>query len=407
MSMRSRISYLREFRANWQGLLSTALGLASGLGMTAYLSSIFAPHLIAEFGWSKAQFALTNLTALAMFVAVPIAGRMADLFGVRCVAIIGITAVPLCLLGFSLMSGQFGEFILINGVINALGATTTTTVYSRIVVEQFDRARGLALAIAIAGPATVGALCAPLLIDFIDGHGWRAGYRASAAFAACGGILALLLLPKSATARAAASVHRQRAVGHYPSILRNPTFWLIFIAMFLCNLPQTLSASQLALVLMDTGASTSLASSMVSMYATGVLIGRFVCGLALDRLPTAPVAALGMGLPAVGLFILASNVDAPAALAASVLFLGLSQGAEGDLIAYIVARYFPVDIYGSVLGLTNAAVGVAAATGALLLSLTIKHTDGFALFLFLTGCTVTAGSVLLLFLGCMPARKTA
>lgn len=403
------MTYLGEFRTNWRAVAGTAIGLGSGLGLTAYLTSVFAPHLLNEFGWSKAQFALTNLTGLSMFVTVPIAGRLADLFGVRRVALIGIVALPMCLLALSAMGGSFGEYILISLVMSALGVTTTSTVYSRVVIERFDRARGLALAIAIAGPATVGAVGSPLLAGFIDDHGWRAGYQAVAIFAAVGGMVALLLAPRdsTATSRAASASQRRRATEDYPIILRSPAFWLIFIGMLLCNLPQTLSSSQLALVLIDSGAPTVLASSMISVYAIGVLIGRFAGGLALDRLPTHFVAAAGMGLPAIGLFILASRFDAPAALAASVLLLGLSQGAEGDLIAFVVSRFFPAKVYSSVLGLMSSALGVATAMGAGLLSLTIKLTDGFALFLALTGSTVLVGSMLFLLLGRQSMPKPA
>lgn len=392
------MGYFREFRTGWRNLAATALGLAAGLGMTAYLSSIFAPHLIAEFGWSRAQFALTNVTSMVMFLAVPIAGRLADRFGVRRVAMVGVAAVTLCLVAFSLMRGSFSEYIAIHLVLTGLGAATTSTVYTRIVVDRFEKARGLALAIAIAGPATVGALGGPLLVEFIEAHGWRAGFQATAMFAAVGGIVALALAPMHTAAQASVAKER-RALRDYPAILANPVFWQVFLAMFLCNLPQTLGLSQLALVLMDSGISTAQASSMVSLYATGVLIGRFICGVSLDRLPTPPVAAFAMGLPALGLFVLASSVDAPVVLGGAILLLGLSQGAEGDLIAYIVARYFPADVYGSVLGLTNAAIGIGAAAGAGVLSLILKFTGSFALFLGLTGWTVLAGSALLLLLG--------
>jgi hypothetical protein len=45
-----------------------------------------------------------------------------------------------------------------------------------------------------------------------------------------------------------------------------------------------------------------------------------------------------MGLPSIGLFLFACNLDAPAVLTFSVLLLGLSYGAEGDLVCYLVVR---------------------------------------------------------------------
>ncbi len=73
--------------------------------------------------------------------------------------------------------------------------TATATVFSRVVVQYIENARGLALAIAASGPALTGIFMAPLLNNFVETHGWREGYVVAAAF---GGMLFLLLKNKAA-----------------------------------------------------------------------------------------------------------------------------------------------------------------------------------------------------------------
>jgi len=392
------MAYLNEFRVNWRALLAGTMGHGAGLAASAYIVGTFAPHLLQEFGWSRSDFALLGTATLLTLVCLPLIGRLTDLFGVRRIALLGVLFLPLSYLALSVFNGELRVFIGITMLQVVLGTTTTSTVYTRLVAARFEQARGMALAVVASGPAVVGALGAMLLSDFIDAHGWRAGYRAVAVFSAVFGLLALLLVP--ADERPAPALRQRRsAMRDYPAIARTPAFWVICGGMFLCNIPQPLHGLQLKLMLLDNGASSALAAMLVSLYATGVIIGRFACGLALDRLPAHTVAAVGMSLPAIGMLLLASPLDAQWALVTAVLLMGLSQGAEGDIAGYLVVRHFGVEIYSSVLGLTIAALGVASAIGAMLLSQALKLSGGYAEFLVLTAISVLLGSFLFLLLG--------
>jgi MFS family permease len=392
------MNYLGEFRVNWRALLASTVGHGAGLAVSAYIIGTFAPHLLKEFGWSKSDFALLGTATLLTLVCLPLIGRATDLFGVRRVAALGVVVLPLTYLGLSVFNGELKVFIGLTMLQVIFGTTTTSTVYSRLVAERFEKARGVALAVMASGPAIIGALGAVLLSDYIDAEGWRAGYRVVALLSAVFGVLALLMIP--ADSRPPPALRQRRSARRdYPAIARTPAFWVICGGMFLCNIPQPLHGLQLKLMLMDNGADTALAARMVSLYATGVIIGRFACGLALDRLPAHLVAAIGMGLPAIGMFLLASPMDAQWVLVASVLLMGLSQGAEGDIAGYLVVRHFGVEIYSSVLGMTIAALGVASALGAVLLSRALGLTGGYSEYLGLTAVGVLLGSGLFLLLG--------
>jgi hypothetical protein len=62
-------------------------------------------------------------------------------------------------------------------------------------------------------------------------------------------------------------------------------------------------------------------------------------------------------IPAIGIVLLLFPTLSFAMAAAAVLMLGLQQGSEVDLIAYIVSRSFGVEHYGTIYG----ALGVAGA----------------------------------------------
>ncbi|WP_370309827.1 MFS transporter [Sinimarinibacterium flocculans] len=392
------MSYFAELRTHWRPLAASTIGHGVGIGVMAYVVGTFAPHLLAEFGWSRSQFALLGTATLLTLVFLPVVGRAADLFGVRRTALLGVIYMPTSFYALSTIGGDFRVFIAIVISQVVLGIGTSTTVYSRLVAERFVQARGLGLAIMASGPAIVGAIGSPLLSDYIDEHGWRAGYRLMAVFTACLGVLALALVP-SGQQPARAARRARSAPRDYAAIVRSRAFWLIAGGMFLCNIAAPLHGPQLKLMLLDAGAPALDAARLVSLYAIGVIVGRFACGLALDRFAAHRIAALSMGLPAIGMFLIASPLDAWWTLWVAVSLMGLSQGAEGDIAGYLVVRHFGVGIFSSVLGLIIAALGVASSLGALLLSLSLSPTDSYTPFLAASAVAVLVGSLLFLGLG--------
>jgi len=364
------------------------------------VTTAIAPTLVADAGWSRADFALVGSLALVTSFAFPFIGRLADVIGVRWTALIGMTTLPLCYLAYSLMSGQLWVYVTIFFVQSLLCVTTTATVYSRLVVQHVERARGLALAIAASGPAITGAIGAPILNAYVEAEGWRAAYQALMIFGIVAGVATFLLIPPE-TKRAADAPPppKRRAREDYPQILRTGAFWILLGVMLLCNLPATIMLVQLKLLLLDNGVSGEGAAVMLAALPIGTLAGRFVAGLALDRYRADLVAFLTLGLPSVGLFLIASTLDAPWILTFSVFCIGFSFGAEGDIVGFLVARHFGVHIYSSVMGLMTFATSFSTASGAALLSFTMARTGGYELYLVIVGFAVLAGSSLLLLLG--------
>jgi predicted MFS family arabinose efflux permease len=82
----------------------------------------------------------------------------------------------------------------------------------------------------------------------------------------------------------------------------------------------------------------------------------------------------------------------------AVLCFGFSLGAEGDIVGFLVARNFGVQVYSSVMGLMTMTISLAAATGAALLSLTLRLTGAFDIFLFGTAAATLVGSLMFLLL---------
>jgi len=375
------------------------IGLGSGFSLAGTVTSAIAPSMITGNGWSQAEFAAIGGVAVFTAAALPVAGRIADVLGVRLTALIGQVALPLIYLSYSLMSGAISTYIAIFILQSVICVTTTATVYTRLAVQYVKRARGLALAIVASGPALTGAIGGPILNAYVEAHGWRDAYQAMALFAAIAGVVTFLLIPPDRAPRDAPRPPRRRASEDYPIILRSPAFWILAVSMLLCNLPQVIMLTQLKLVLLDNGIEGTGAGIMFTALSLGMLAGRFITGVALDRFNPYVVSFITLGLPSLGLYLIASSLDTPTVLTFAVFCLGFAFGAEGDIVAFLVARNFGVDIYSSVLGLMTAVMSTSAALGAGLLSYTLARTGGFDLFLTIVGTAVIIGAATLLLLG--------
>lgn len=388
--------YLADLRAGWRPLVATSLGLASGMALHPFVLNVLAPHVVRAMGFSQAEFARAAVVSGLAILFFPIVGRLADRFGVRRIGGIGIAATSLSYVALAMLDGPISNYIAILTLQLSFGAMTTGPVFLRLIVRAFDRSRGIALAIAVSTPAFVAALGSPLLAALIEANGWRVGSLTVAAYSITVGLLALALIPGGS---ASSSPSHERSGGQRSGlreIFASRAFRTLVATTVLVSMPLVVTNSQLALVLIENGMTMAAAGSVISLFAVGTIAGRLLAGTALDRFAVEAVGAVAFSLPAVGMLLIASPFDHPTVLAFAILLIGLAFGAEGDILAYIVPRYFGLDSYGTALGILFAAVGVSTMLGAVLLSQALALWSSYVGFLIFGSFSVVAGSRLLL-----------
>lgn len=400
------MAYLSELRENWRPLLAATMGIGCGMSIHGTITSAIAPSLVADVGWTRSEFAMVGSLGFVTAIALPLIGRLTDVIGVRLTALIGIVTLPLAYLSYSLMNGSITAYTAIFLVQSVIGMTTTATVYTRLAVQNVTNARGLALAIVASGPAVTGAILGPILNTFVESYGWRASYQALALFAALVGAVTFWLIPADRQVHSPQETTRKSTMD-YQVIFRSSAFWLLVLAMLFCNLPQVIMLTQLKFVLLDNGVTGPGAAIMFSALSIGMLAGRFLTGMALDRFNPYAVSCLTLGLPSIGLFLISSSFDSSTMLLFAVFSLGFAFGSESDIMAFIVARQFALKIYGSVMGLLTASISISTTLGTILLSYVLVRTGGFDVFLIIAGCAVLVGATLLLPLGRLEDPKRA
>jgi MFS family permease len=115
-------------------------------------------------------------------------------------------------------------------------------------------------------------------------------------------------------------------------------------------------------LLTDRGVPAPVAIGLMSAAGLAIIIGRIICGWCLDRFHGPYVAACFFLLPMVGIALLSSGWDMPWPVIGAAL-CGAGIGAEVDLMAFFISRYFGLKAYGTIYGVTFTLFNVGTGLG--------------------------------------------
>jgi cyanate permease len=154
------------------------------------------------------------------------------------------------------------------------------------------------------------------------------------------------------------------------------SFWWMVCAFFLVSGSVQGCVIHLAAMVTDRGMSPQRAALSSSVAGAAVLLGRVGTGFLLDRFFAPRVAAVFFAGSAIGIGLLWVGSTA-AILFSGAFFTGLGLGAELDIIAYLISRYFGLRAFGKIYGSAFAAFALAAALGPLLMGAGFDHTGSY------------------------------
>jgi MFS family permease len=334
----------------------------------------------------------------------PLLGRLADRYGVRPVIFVCTLGFGTVCLGMATQSGSLAHYYGLVFLLVAFGMGTAGVTWTRIVSVAFRRHRGLALSLALSFIAVTAALAPAALQGVIDAFGWRAAWACLGGLSVLGAAVGLLIAPRGHEpfGRSEGSAAE---VSSLKEAARLPGFWLAVIGMYLINIPSGGIMNQMAALIGDKGFSAQEAARIMGAFALSVIVGRLIAGVCLDRFSPSLVAFGAMAAPAAGCIMLTDF--AAAAVGGSVLSLviagivlaGMSQGAEGDIGPYVMARRFGFAAFGGMVGALGAATAAGTASGTMLFGGIVTRTGTYDTALLIgVGCFL-AGALCYLALG--------
>lgn len=389
-----------ELRIGWRILLGSALGI--GLGIIALPGpavGIFMRQWQSEFGWTRTQISVgPTIMILTLALFAPVLGWVADRIRARLIVAFSLSALAACFVLFSQLSARLLDYYLAFGILAVAASGSSTVVYAKLLTTEFHRNRGLALGLAMMGNGATGVLLPLLMVPFAAFAGWRAGYLVLAGVVALVMPIVTLLIGKGA--KASAPELNGASAGAASPTLRDRRFWTMAIGFAL--IPFATSGLHLHFVafLTDTGISPARAGAIASVGGASLAIARIATGWLIDRFFAPCVAAVMMVGSATALATM-GLLGAPAAILGAVA-IGISIGAELDLIGYLVSRYFPKDHFGRLYGWLYSSVLIGSAASPVAYGLIVDWTGSYQLALYLASTLLALVGVLFLTLPAFP-----
>jgi len=197
-----------------------------------------------------------------------------------------------------------------------------------------------------------GTVILPMTAQYlVTAFGWRMAYIGLGLGSIVLSLVACILMRE----RIKASGDALRVSGAPPGVafrsaLRSYRLWAIRFVFVLSSAATLTLGPHLPSLFADRGFDAAMAARSGSMVGIGLLVGRLATGLLIDRIHAPFVASVFFVGAAIGVFLLRGTHDYGTLLIATAL-IGLTIGAEGDLISFLVRSYFGLTSFGALFGI--------------------------------------------------------
>lgn len=278
------------------------LFLTSGARFT--IGVVFKP-VMAEFGWDRGFISLAfflNMTIYALSVI--IAGRAYDRYGPKWVIIISNIFLSFGFMSLAYIDSSF-EFFVFYGILAALGmGGTTVPLFAALTSKWFEKSRGLAVSLGLAGSCIGQFVLVPLFTILVMRHGWRMSYF-------CLGITMLVIImvlvfwvikgdPIDLGLHPWGhqnGVVLQEEMAQKPVVLelrdfgltdamKTYSFWLFLTFMFICGSGDFMVTTHLIPMVTDYDIQPATAGNMLAWLGLMSLAGILIAGSVSDKIGT-------------------------------------------------------------------------------------------------------------------------
>ena len=343
---------------------------------------LFLKPVTAEFAWSRTEFSIIlSIAAAFNALILPLAGYLVDRFGAPRIAAVG-TVLGCGFYAALSLAHSYGAFVAMIGLSVTAGNLASYPAFMGLTQRWFDKRLGLALAVTSTGLAVGVAGFSYLIVTSVAAHGWRTAAIVAGLAALVIGLANLILLvrdnpgPVPEAERRPEAVQADASGATLGAALRTRDFWLFAISFLLVIFAVVGCNFHLPALLSDRGASPGQVASIVAIGSAGSLFGRLFTGIMLDRFAVRNVAAVFFLGQAIGFLLLLDGLRW--ALPAGFL-LGAVQGAEIDVMGYVVARRFGRRAYARIFGTCFSVMLIGAIIGPIAMGAIFDRTGSYDL----------------------------
>jgi MFS family permease len=363
--------------------LCFVLGVASrSIGETF---AVFVPSIQQAFDANRGSVTLIyGFSLLLGGTAAPIAGWIADRFGLRVLTMVGMTAAALSTAVAS-QATELWHLYLGLGAVMGFGSASLSGVLSSVLLGRWFPANRLGVAIGVSWSASgVGSMATlPLAQYLIATDGWRSAYLVFSCVSAVF-IPLLAFLPWRRIERGAPGLVSARAAGdNGPTVgeaLRDWPFWALAGSFALTSIGIFSLAPQVMIYLLERGIDGSYAAQALAVAGFLTPLGMVGFSWLADRggRRIAALLAYGASIAGVGALALVGGPRDDLWLWLYVVLFGGSMGSRGPMISTLATLRYRGAHFGRIYGLISMGMGFGGFTGAWLGGVLHDITDGYA-----------------------------
>lgn len=397
--MRKNVDF-GEVKRGWPIIAGSTLGMSIGTAaLIAPSLGVFFSAIAEDFGWTMREMSALMLPfGLCACVSSIIFGTILDKVGVRPILIFGYILFCVTMVGLVLLPESWPVLLFWIMMLGTAGIATGGMSFARILNEKFDSCRGLALGALTTGVGAVGIAVPVVSALMIGAWGWRGAYGALGILVAVLAPVAMAFVWKASGPPAKKTVSEKKAaetVEHdYGSLLRSKAMWIMVLAVALISFGLNGYLIHIVPMLQGQGFTFVEAALAQSLFAAAMIVSRLGTGAAIDRFFAPYVSAVTCLAAAGGMVIVVmAGGSLPALTFFGVALIGIAYGAEADVLAYIMSRYFGLESFGRAYGLLHGLGILAAGLSPLIIAHFSADGTDYATALYVTAGLLVAGAV--------------
>ena len=395
------------FRNRWWVVVGSVIGLTVSAGpVNNFTFGVFLRAVTEDLHIGRGTFASAMLATNWIGAASgPVIGWLLDRYGARRVLLVGVILFTIATALQSYITSSLLVLYLLFGLKNLTSAGQSPVCYAFAVSKWFDRRRGLALGVALAGVGLGTAVVPPIAAYLIAHFGWRMAYVGLGLLVlVLGGLPALFLIRQPNQQERAATPHL--VSGPLPGydfleVLKGGRFWALALAFLLGVVALNGIITQIVPILMDRGVPLQVATRDLAASGVAALFGRIASGWCVDRYHGPYVASAFFILPMLGTLCFAGGAGEPWPFFGALL-CGAALGGEIDLMSFFVSRYFGLKSYGKIFGTMFGIFAGATGVGPFISGFSFDHWHSYLPAFVLYEVVLAVACVVILPLGDYP-----
>jgi len=395
----------------WQ-IVNVLFWLNAILMGTVFVFGVFFKSLEDQFDVSRSTTSSIVSAYMVVMAGVAVLGGWAlDRFGPKRLVLIMGLLTGLGLLITSQVHAVW-QFFITYSLLLALGSGATYVVSMPLIIRWFEKKRGLASGITMAGVGTGQVILAPVATFFIVNFNWRVG------FIILGLLPLLVIVPLSFVLKrdpgeigllpdgrqSESLLERDKPQAPVPaafsavSIFKNRSFWFITILNFLMGICVMMLSTHIAAHTTDIGFSAEQGAAVISIIGITSIAGNFLGGVVTDRAGakvTAIISALGMALAMIWLTVINHlwQIDLFAVL------YGLANGGIVPSAGTLYGQTFDATHIGKIMGMIYCSWALGAAIGPFIGGVLFDLRGNYILAFWVAAIAMTIAAVMAALIG--------